>query len=140
MYAAAPDVIAAFGEHEVIAITDREGLGVVDAQVLDAALESAASEADSYLAQRYALPLPAVPAALKSVVCDITRYRLTGADATETDPIRDRYKLAIAWLADLAAGKISLPELAPPQTDDQAVMFTFGRRAFATGATEDDDA
>ena len=140
MYAAAADMIAAFGEDEVIACTDRPNLGEIDAQVLDAALVSACSEADSYLARRYALPLLVVPAALTSVVCDIARYRLTGGMASETDPIRDRYKLAIAWLADLASGKVSLPELEPPATDDAAVSFGCGRRVFADSrAGEGDD-
>lgn len=139
MYAAATDMIAAFGEHEVIACTDREGQGVIDALVLDTALISASNEADSYLARRYELPLPVVPAALKSVVCDIARYRLTGGQVLETDPIKDRYKLAIDWLRRLADGEVSLPELTPPANDDHGVFFSSGRRAFASGQSGDDE-
>ena len=140
MYATAQDMIFAFGEHEVIACTDRDGLGDIDAAVLDAALLYACSEADSYLARRYALPLPGVPAVLTAVVCDITRYRLTGGQVSETDPIKDRYKLAIAWLRDLAAGEISLPELEAPAPSESDVIFAGGRRVFAdSGAAGGDD-
>ena len=140
MYATASDMIAVFGEHEVISCTDRTGTGEVDASVLSAALVSASSTADSYLARRYALPLPLVPPALTAVVCDIARYRLTGGQVLETDPIKDRYKLAIAWLRGLAGGEMSLPELEPPESPDHDVMFSEGRRVFAdSGATGDDE-
>ncbi len=140
MYATAADMIAAFGEDEVVACTDRIGEHVVDMLVLETALQSASSEADSYLARRYALPLTLtpIPAALTSVVCDIARYRLTGGVASETDPIRDRYKLACDWLRRLADGDIDLPGmLASP--DGQVPQFAPGRRIFAARADEEGD-
>ena len=140
MYATTENMIAAFGEADVVAITDRAGNGAVDEAVLEAALAAASSEADSYIGRRYALPLGTVPAALTSVVCDIARYRLTGNMAMETDPIRERYKLAIAWLEDIAAGRAELPGQdidGAGGEDDAAVDFAPGRRVFAGGGSED---
>ena len=137
IYATAADMISAFGEAEVIACTDRAGIGEMDGEVLDAALVSASSEADSYLARRYELPPAAVPAALVSAVCDIARYRLSGGPVLETDPVKERYKLAIEWLRRVADGAVTLPELLPPEAAGDSIMFFTGRRVFAAGPAGD---
>jgi len=133
MYAALADMTAAFGEDELRAITDRDGLGVVDETLVVDALARAASEADSYLARRYPVPVPApAPPVLTAAVCDIARYRLTGGPASETEPILERYRQAIKWLERLAAGKADLPGLATPGQDGGlgGVAFSTGRRVF----------
>jgi phage gp36-like protein len=115
VYATVDDLIAAYGAQEVIALTDRKertdsaGAGTVDAAVAQEALTRASSEADTYIAVRYALPLSSVPAALKTMVCDIARFRLTGGGTTETMPIVGRYTSAIAWLKEIASGGAVLP-------------------------------
>lgn len=145
-YATVADLIAAFGSQEVIALTDREGrpeadIGTVDSTVALEALERASSEADTYIAARYALPLSSTPQALVAVVCDIARYRLTGGEANETDPIASRYKAAVAWLKDVAAGRAVLPGVAAiPPGGEGGVEFTTGRRDFARGAVADEEA
>ncbi|GAB6124323.1 gp436 family protein [Humidesulfovibrio idahonensis] len=137
-YATVPDLIAAYGMQEVIALTDREertdadNLGTVDSTVALGALERASSEADTYLAARYPLPLASVPQALAAVVCDIARYRLSGGETTETTPIADRYKAAVTWLKDVAAGRAVLPGVATVSAGGEGgVEFNTGRRAFA---------
>lgn len=111
MYVTLADMLDAFGENEVLAISDRENSGEIDTAVINEGLRRAISEAESYLSRRYSMPPAACPAVLTAVVCDIARYRLTGGPATETDPIRERYKLAIAWLEQVAQGKVDLAEL-----------------------------
>ena len=107
-YAAKANMLARFGEPEVIALTDRENLGVVDDVVLDGALAEADAEIDPYLAPRHQLPLASVPKILTGFACDIARYRLCGAGVTETEEIRNRYKDAIKFLENVASGKIGL--------------------------------
>lgn len=136
-YATLADLIAAFGEHEVIAVTDRTNTGLVDSAVALEALERASSEADTYLAVRYPLPLPSVPKALVAAVCDMARYRLTGAMATETDPIADRYKAAVAWLKSMAEGKAVLPGLVQPAPAGGGVQLCPGTRGWLAPATEE---
>lgn len=107
-YATKANMLARFGEAEVIALTDRANLGVVDDTVLAGALAEADAEIDPYLAPRHVLPLASVPKILTGFACDIARYRLCGAGVTETDEIRNRYKDAVRFLEQAAAGKIGL--------------------------------
>ena len=108
-YAAKANMIARFSEAEVIALTDRANIGVVDDTVLAGALAEADAEIDPYLAPRHVLPLASVPRILTGFACDIARYRLCGSGGvTETDEIRNRYKDAIKFLESVASGKIGL--------------------------------
>ena len=79
-------------------------------EALEAAIAYAASEVDSYLAARYAVPLAdPVPPVVMMVTADIVRYRLTSGDVSEKDAIVARYKTTVAWLRDVASGVVSLP-------------------------------
>jgi len=133
-YATQTTMITRYGEREVIALTDREDLGIIDDAVLQSALAEADAEIDPYLlAARYALPLTKVPLILDSFACDITRYRLCGAGVTETDEVRNRYRDAVQFLEKVAAGKISLgldvagtapAQSAPVQVSARSRVFT----------------
>lgn len=107
-YASQSDMIARFGEREVIALTDRDNLGMIDAAVLAGALAEADAEIDPYLAPRHRLPLASVPKIVTGFACDIARYRLCGASVTLTDDIRDRYRDAIRFFEQVAKGVIGL--------------------------------
>lgn len=107
-YATQSDMIARFGEFEVIQLTDRAALGVVDAAVLLTALEEADAEINPYLQSRYAVPMVDVPRIIVGYACDIARYRLCGATATVTEDTRSRYKDAVRFLENAAAGKVLL--------------------------------
>lgn len=108
MYATKADMLNRFGDREVIALTDRANLGVINDTVLDAALAESMAEIDPYLAPRHQLPLANVPRIVTGFACDIARYRLCGSGVTLTDDIRDRYKDAIRFFEHVAAGKIGL--------------------------------
>lgn len=101
-------MIARFGEAEVIALTDRANLGVVDDTVLAGALAEADAEIDPYLAPCLVLPLSSVPKILSGFACDIARYRLCGSGVTETEEVRKRYEDAIKFLVKVSRGEISL--------------------------------
>lgn len=107
-YADKGDMVANFGEREVIALTDRDNVGIICDDVLDQALNRAQGEVDAYLQGAYTLPLNPVPVIIRGFVCDIARYRLCGASVNETDEIRKRYEDAIAFLKDVKAGTADL--------------------------------
>ena len=71
----------------------------------------AGNEADTYIGQRYDLPLPSTPPVLRGKVVDIAVWNLFArrglGDADEV--VRERYKNAVKWLEQLAVGKVSLP-------------------------------
>lgn len=106
MYATRAALIDRFGEAELIQLTDRERLGVIDDTVLDQAIADAAHEIDSHLAGRYTLPLATVPPVLTRVACDVARYRLY--DDAAPEEVRNRYKDGVRWLEALARGTVSL--------------------------------
>lgn len=74
MYATKVDMIAEFGESEVIALTDRGGVGVVDDDVLARGLERATSEIDGYLAGRFQLGNVTPPALVG--ICSFAAFAL----------------------------------------------------------------
>lgn len=109
MYLTPQDFSKLFGDAETLTLCDRQGTGILDLDILNNALSKASAEVDSYLATRYPLPLTQAPEILVSITADITRYRLTGGDLSESSPILIRYAKALAWLKDIVAGRASLP-------------------------------
>lgn len=105
-YANREELVARFGDAELVQLTDRNRAGEVDEAVLAPALADADAEIDSYLAGRYALPLETVPPVVVAAACDLARFRLYGIRAPE--PVRQRYEDARAWLRDLSAGRVLL--------------------------------
>lgn len=132
-YATEQDMVDRFGEREMVALTDRDNVGMVDATVLSKALLAADSEINPYLANRYALPLTSVPSSVRDFSCDIARYRLCGAEVTETDEVRIRYKDAIKFFEKVAAGKISLglDDLNNQAASSQSIMSQSNARVFS---------
>ncbi|MHB1333394.1 MAG: gp436 family protein [Sulfuriferula sp.] len=133
IYATQADIVSVFGEREVIMLTDRSLLGTIDATVLADAMSLASDEIDAYLDGRYALPLPNVPRLLTQICCDITRYRLSGGAAQETEPARNRYKDSIKMLESIKRGDLTLG-LDPAQQEVPtrgAVQISNGNRTFS---------
>lgn len=105
-YAAKQDMIDRFGEAAVRMLTDRTKTNQIDDQVLGRALSDADAEIDAYLVGQYRLPLAQVPRVLVPIACDIARYRLFERQATEE--VRNRYRDAVRFLENVAAGRVSL--------------------------------
>lgn len=107
MYAAIEDLETRFGVDELEHLAPTENANEsYDSVKLTAALGEASAEMDTFIAVTYALPLPSIPAFLKTVCCDIARYRLWDNSATEE--VRNRYVDAVAWLKRLAKGEATL--------------------------------
>jgi phage gp36-like protein len=99
---------AYFGAEELLIAADRDGDGVADTGVIDAALLAATSEIDSYLAVQYDLPLPHVPEVLTRVCSDLAMYHMCIGHASMTEDKETRYESGIKWLRDLAKGLVAL--------------------------------
>lgn len=122
-YAKPQDLEVAFGQAEILQLSDRDSDGDPDANVLERALATADGEINSYLSVRYAIPLPLVPQIVRDKACDIARYRLQ--DDTPTDEARQRYEDAIEWLKSVAAGRALLVGI--PVIGSAAATPTVGR-------------
>lgn len=104
-YATDQDLIQRFGQYEIeqLALTSD---GTQDANRIQAALVDATAEINSYLGQRHQVPVAAPSPVLQAACCDMARYQLYAAQATEE--VTQRYQQRIAWLRDVASGKASL--------------------------------
>ncbi len=130
-YAVLSDLVARFGETELIQLTDRVGDGIVDAAVVDQALADAGAVIDGYLAGRYLLPLASVPPILVSYACDLARSRMYHDAVPEV--VAKRADEAVKFLAMLSQGKINLGAVPEPASDNSVQFVTAERRRHGIG-------
>lgn len=129
LYATLEDMRRAFGEAELVQLTDRHAprTGLVDVAVLDRALISADTIIDSYLASRYAVPLAApIPRVIVDLACDIARYRLY--DQAPPAVVTRRYERALDRLRDYQAGRAKIPGL---KGTGATIQIQSGGKAFS---------
>lgn len=105
-YATKQDFINRFSLTELAQLTDDSGRGKVDDAQLGLVIADTDALIDSYIGQVATLPLTATPPVLTAKAVDIIRYNLYSQQAT--DEVEARYKAAIAWLGQVAAGKVTL--------------------------------
>ncbi|MDZ7655606.1 MAG: DUF1320 domain-containing protein [Sulfurimicrobium sp.] len=109
MYATIVDMIARFGEEQLVQLTDRLGSGVLDETVIDQAIADASALVDGYLSGRYPVPLSPAPAILVGYACDLARYNLfPDANLDDVNTVRIRQRDAIRFLEQVGQGKLSL--------------------------------
>ncbi len=118
-YATREDLVERFGGVEISQLEDLENTGIPNSDISQAALMDASQEIDSYIAVRYTVPLPSIPALLQRTCCDIARYRLYKDRSTEE--VKARYEKSVEWLVRLSTGKVLLTFAQPlneAQTND----------------------
>ena len=129
-YVSATDLGNRIGEGELIRLSDRDGDGVADTGVIDAAIAEADGVIDGYLAGRYDLPLASPPALLKTIACDLILYALHWVEPPEG--LRNRKNDAIKMLQSIADGKLVLdgrtPSTDTPQWGDALAVTTDPRK------------
>jgi len=114
-YSIIDDIISLLPEAEIIRLTDDEGLGVVGAARVSAAIARADSEIDSYCGGRYAVPVIPVPDLLKKLSADIAAYNLYSRSVmVMPDVWGQRYRNAIRQLEGISRGIVSLGVPGPP--------------------------
>lgn len=106
----------------------------VDDDRLTTALDDASSEVDTFLQDRYTLPLATVPKVLVRVVCDIAVYRLEAMmPQQDVKDVHERYQANIGWLGMVRDGKVNLgldeadagvPEHETPETSGPDRVFS----------------
>jgi phage gp36-like protein len=121
LYATLPDMVARFGQAELVQLTDTTNIppSTVDAARVATKIDDACSFIDGYVGQKYKLPLagctkPAgmgteqvAPPVLTRLACDLARYYLYSDLAPESEVYR-RYKAALKELEAIAAGDAQL--------------------------------
>lgn len=116
-YATQQDMERTYGAKVIVQVTGR-GSNVLDQAVLQQSIDDADRLINSYLVQRYTLPLTGWRVPVRQA-CDITMYYLQGSATTEST--QKRYDQAVAYLRDVARGVASLESdgTVPPEGDKQ---------------------
>jgi phage gp36-like protein len=96
-------------------------------------IESAESQVDSYLRERYKVPIQNPPAVIKEIALTITVYRLKMRRSFVEDPVRADYEDAMKRLEAFAEGRATLPGSHVEEGADDA----FSGFAETTNATFD---
>ena len=112
-YCTQADIETAYGVEEILKTQPRAVPPVdpptVNAAAVEAAIQAATVEIDSYVMERYGLPLAGELAALLKRRCvDMAMYYLAQSPSGEDDTKRKRYEDAVAWLKMVASGKALL--------------------------------
>ncbi len=137
-YATLQDLNTRFGAQEIINLADKDGDGIPDAGVVDAAIADADETIDSYIGNRVQLPLATTPPLINRLCCNIARYELY-ADAAP-DIVTARYNAAIALLKSISSGAATLGLDAadePPAADSPQVAANAPARVFTTDSLKD---
>lgn len=133
-YADQADMEARFSTDDLIGLTDRgtPPAGAIDTAVLNAALDDATGEMNSYLGRRYAVPLASIPNDVKIKCVMIAYYRLHRDSVPEK--VRKDYEDALRWLRDVSTGVVVLDvDLAPaPAGSSDGAEIEAPDRIFAT--------
>lgn len=92
-------MVAAFGEAEILQLTDRGRTGDIDETVLAPAMARAEGEVTAILRRRYPeFPTPTIPGAVIAAAADVARYYLHDQVAPEL--VTERYASAGRFLRD----------------------------------------
>lgn len=129
-YCTKADMIARFGELELIQLTDDVNAGAIDDETLAQAIADAEAEINSYLAGRYTVPLPSTPLVLVRIATDIARYYLYADRVTEQ--VRVRYDDGVKFLRAVAKGDVSIgvDSLNAPAAVNGGPQFNAGTTVF----------
>ena len=108
------DIEQRLGSDTYVQLTDDDGDGVADVGLVDEARLGAEGELESYLAQRYQVPIdtgaqPALVGVLTSIALDLVEYRLRSRRPPVPKDAVDRHARVLEWLTGLADGSTSLP-------------------------------
>lgn len=114
MYTTNNEIELRLGTARYIQLTDDAGTGSANEAVVDEARLGAEGEVDSYLAQRYAVPIdlaqhPQVAAVLKSLTLDLVEHRLYGRRPPIPSDILAKRDAALIHLQRVARGEAMLP-------------------------------
>ncbi|HSV29458.1 MAG TPA: DUF1320 domain-containing protein [Candidatus Omnitrophota bacterium] len=117
-YITLDDLVARYGEAEMVDIADRDRDGVPDPDVLAAVIGDAERDIDAQLGGRYQVPLASVPDLVKRLACQLARYYLHRVQPPEW--VRSGYSDAMRQLGEIRDGRVSLDGVAPAPAPVQA--------------------
>ncbi|QHL90696.1 DUF1320 domain-containing protein [Sphingomonas changnyeongensis] len=133
-YLSIEDFVRRFGLPEIVRMTDADGSGRIDRDLLVAQLVDAQAIVEAHLAGRYALPLAEVPLPVKKAIADLARASLYPGGAP--DGVADAARASMRMLEQIRDGRLTLPSAVPLAAAAIAadpVLFDAGERAYPDG-------
>jgi phage gp36-like protein len=110
-YCTYDDVETRLGPDDLAALADHDGDGAADAQVVEQAIESASALIDSYLGVRFSVPVldaeGSPPESLRTAAVNLAVYLLQLGRDSVTEDVRLQHEEDVAWLTDVARGRVS---------------------------------
>jgi phage gp36-like protein len=128
-YATIGDMIDAFGESEMVDLTDTTATNLLDQVPISKSLAATVAEIDASLRGRYELPLPQpVDPLLVRISCDLARELLYANRPTKV--VTDNASRARTQLRAIASGQLRLDAARPAAGETMAglVEIVSGRR------------
>lgn len=129
-YASIIEFKAGIPERDLVALTDLavDAEGTVQDDLIQAALDDASAEIDSYIAKAVMLPLAQVPRILKVVCRDLALHRLYVNIGHDMEARKSLRVDAIGYLKSVARGDASLGDGGdvPAQTTSPGIAMTEG--------------
>ncbi|MGB0060226.1 gp436 family protein [Candidatus Binatus sp.] len=109
-YATAQDMINRYPNRDLVQLTNEDPTATtINDTPITQALADASAEIDGYLDGRFTLPLTDPPAVLNRLTTDIAMYRMQSLRPLhDLEDARQRYEDAVAMLAKVAAGDLTL--------------------------------
>ncbi|MBM4274589.1 MAG: DUF1320 domain-containing protein [Deltaproteobacteria bacterium] len=109
-YCTLDDLKNLISETELAQLTAESG-EEPDPEVVAWAIAQAGGEIDSYLAERYRVPLSEVPSQVQALAADMSIYHLYTRRSVAPRARRQKYEAAVAFLKEVIAGRAVLAGL-----------------------------
>lgn len=113
-YATSDDLLARFGEPQLLLLADRDGDSIIDAAVVAQAIADADEIVDLHVRGKYAVPLSPVDGVITGIVCDLARTRFYGNSTEIPDSVAAADKAARDLLKQISAGTVTLSAAPAP--------------------------
>lgn len=137
MYSSVDDMVARWGEVEMIRLTTPTGsalLAAPDPVMITRALTEASACVDSYLRRRYQAPVAAVVPEITRAAAVLARYDLMhGDDRQPTQQAIDERRDVIDWLKSIRDGQVLLDLVAVPSSEESQAVAQTRCAAFGPG-------
>ena len=112
-YVVRADLVKRWGADWLPQKVASDGTVSEDADRINTALADASALVDTYLEARYKLPLDKTPTFLKSLTCDIARFRCSSDVLESSSPAKQSYDVALKNLKSIKEGSLDLVGLTP---------------------------
>jgi phage gp36-like protein len=131
-YSTQDDLFTMISQAELAALTAETG-DEPDSQVVAEAITRADAEIDAACGVRYAVPFSPVPERVKSLSADLAIYHLFSRRGVAPEVWRQKYRDALAFLNQVAAGRATLAGSGgePPAAARQSPDFVSAHRLFS---------